>query len=112
MLNNVILVGRLTKNIEIEELEDGKKVTTITLAIPRNYKNADGEYDTDFVECVLWNAIAQNSAEYLNKGDVVGIKGKLETKNYEDKNGNKKSKTQVIAEKVTFLSSKKNDEEN
>lgn len=108
MLNNVILVGRLTKNIEIEELEDGKKVTTITLAIPRSYKNADGVYDTDFIECVLWNAIAQNSAEYLYKGDIVGIKGKLETKNY----GDKKSKTQVIAEKVTFLSSKKNDEEN
>lgn len=110
MLNNVILVGRLTKNIEIEELEDGKKVTTITLAIPRNYKNADGEYDTDFVECVLWNAIAQNTVEYLNKGDIIGVKGHLQTDTYEDKNGNKRKSLNVIAEKITFLSSKKDNE--
>ena len=76
MLNQVVLVGRLTSDLEAKELEDGKKVTNMTLAIPRSFKNADGEYETDFVECTLWNNIAENTAEYCKKGDIVGVKGR------------------------------------
>ena len=82
MLNQVVLVGRLTSDLEAKELEDGKKVTNMTLAIPRSFKNADGEYETDFVECTLWNNIAENTAEYCKKGDIVGVKGRLQTSNY------------------------------
>ena len=109
MLNQVVLVGRLTSDLEAKELEDGKKVTNMTLAIPRSFKNADGEYETDFVECTLWNNIAENTAEYCKKGDIVGVKGRLQTNNYEKEDGSKVFKLDVVAEKVTFLSSRSKD---
>ena len=107
MLNQVILVGRLTSDLEVTEMEDGKKVTSINLAVQRSFKNADDEYDTDFIRCVLWNQIATNTSEYCKCGDIVGIRGRLQVSNYTDPDGNKKYVTEVIAEKVTFLSSKK-----
>lgn len=110
MLNQVVLVGRLTKDLETKELEDGKKVCNVTLAIPRSFKNAEGEYETDFVECVLWNQIAENTAEYCKKGDIVGVKGRLQTDNFEKENGEKVFRLNVIAEKVTFLSSRSQDQ--
>ena len=70
----------------------------------------DGTYDTDFIRCTLWNVIAENTCEYCKKGDIVGVKGRLQTSSYEDKDGSKKYSIDVIAEKVTFLSSKKVDE--
>ena len=110
MLNQVVLVGRLTSDLEAKELEDGKKVTNMTLAIPRSFKNAEGEYETDFVECTLWNNIAENTAEYCKKGDIVGVKGRLQTNNYEKEDGSKVFKLDVVAEKVTFLSSRSREE--
>ena len=110
MLNQVVLVGRLTSDLEAKELEDGKKVTNMTLAIPRSFKNADGEYETDFVECTLWKNIAENTAEYCKKGDIVGVKGRLQTNNYEKEDGSKVFKLDVVAEKVTFLSSRSKEE--
>lgn len=110
MLNQVVLVGRLTKDLEVKELEDGKKVTNLTLAIPRSFKNADGEYETDFIDCSLWNSIAENTAEYCKKGDIIGVKGRLQSSSFEKEDGNKEFRTQVMAEKVTFLSSKSKDE--
>ena len=110
MLNQVVLVGRLTSDLEAKELEDGKKVTNMTLAIPRSFKNADGEYETDFVECTLWNNIAENTAEYCKKGDIVGVKGRLQTNNYEKEDGSKVFKLDVVVEKVTFLSSRSKEE--
>ena len=111
MLNQVILVGRLVKDLEVKKLEDGKKVTTMTLAIPRSYKNEQGEYETDFVDCRLYNNIASNTAEYCRKGDIVGVKGRIQTTQNIDENGNITDKTtNIMAEKVTFLSSgKEND---
>ena len=110
MLNQVVLVGRLTSDLEAKELEDGKKVTNMTLAIPRSFKNAEGEYETDFVECTLWNNIAENTAEYCKKGDIVGVKGRLQTNNYEKEDGSKVFKLDVVAEKVTVLSSRSKEE--
>ncbi|MBR3523957.1 MAG: single-stranded DNA-binding protein [Bacilli bacterium] len=110
MLNQIVLVGRIVANPEIEKSEEGKGRSQITLAVPRSYKNADGEYDTDFVDCVLWGGIAENVTEYCKKGDLVGIKGRVQTNTYENKDGEKKKNMQVVAEKVTFLSSSKNKE--
>lgn len=103
MLNQVVMVGRLVAKPIVEENENGRKVSEITLAVPRSYKNAEGIYETDFIKCTLWNGIAENTAEYCKKGDVVGVKGRLECLG-----GNE---LQVVAEKITFLSNNKNKEE-
>lgn len=110
MLNQIVVVGRIAKEPEIKELEDGKKVTNLSLAVPRSYKNEEGVYETDFVDCTLWNGVAENVKEFCRKGDIVGVKGRIQTNLYEDKDGNKKKDMSIIAEKVTFLSSKKEHE--
>ena len=109
MLNQFVGVGRLVAEPSVKETEDGKQVSNITIAVPRSYKNENGEYDTDFVDVVLWNGIAENTAEYCKKGDIVGVKGRLQTNNYEKEDGEKVFKLDVVAEKVTFLSSKSKD---
>ena len=111
MLNQVIIVGRLVEKPIVKEKENGKKVSEITLAVQRSYKNADGIYETDFIKCTLWNGIAENTAEYCEKGDLVGVKGRLETSVYEKENGEKYRISNVIAEKVSFLSSGKTKKE-
>lgn len=111
MLNNVVLVGRLTGNPEIIKVEDSKKVTSVVLAVNRNFKNSEGLYDTDFIRCILWNSIALSTTEYCRTGDVIGIKGRLQSSKYEDDNGKIHYVTDVVAERVTFLSSNKKHEE-
>ncbi len=110
MLNQTVLVGRIVKDPELRETDSGNKVTNITLAVPRNYKNINGEYDTDFISCVLWKGIAENTVNYVKRGDLVGIKGHIQSRNIDLDNDVKKSIVEVVAEKVTFLSSKKTDE--
>lgn len=105
MLNQIVLVGRLVKDPELKEEGKGN----ICLAIPRSFKNAEGEYETDFVDCVLYNNIASNTAEYCKKGDIVGIKGRIQSKTIEKEDETKEYQIEIIAEKVTFLSSKKQD---
>ena len=109
MLNQVVIAGRLVADPQIVTTENNKKRTYITVAVPRSYKNVDGTYDTDFIQCVLWNGIAETTCEYCKKGDIVGVKGRIQTSNYE-KEGEKVYSVDVIAEKVSFLSSKKVDE--
>ena len=79
MFNTVILVGRLVRDPELQLTDTGKKRSYITLAVSRGYKNQNGEYETDFLDCTLWTGIAENTAEYCKSGDVVGVKGKLQT---------------------------------
>lgn len=110
MLNQIVLVGRLVKDPVLKETEQGKKRSFITLAIPRSFKNAEGSYDTDFIDCILWDGIAKNTAEYCKKGDVIGVKGRLQSRNYEMDNTTK-FVIEVIAEKVTFLTSHKEADE-
>ena len=105
MVNQIVLVGRIAKAPETKVTENGKKYATITLAVPRNYKNANGEYDTDFLDCTLWSSIAESTSEYCQSGDMIGVKGRLQNRIIEMPDGNKKRKTEVIAEKITFLSS-------
>lgn len=108
MLNQTVIVGRIVRDLELHETENGNKVAQLTLAVPRSFKNMNGEYDTDYIPCVLWKGIAENTAEYCKKGDLVGIKGRIQTRSYEQED-ELKYVTEVIAEKVTFLSSKKNE---
>ena len=110
MLNQIVLVGRLVKSPELKETESGKKVSRITLAVPRNYKNSNGEYESDFINCTLWTGIAENTVEYCKKGDLLGVKGRIQTRVYE-KDDEKKYSTEVIAEKVTFLTNKSKEAE-
>lgn len=110
MLNQIVLVGRITKELDIKELEDNKKVATMTLAIPRSYKNADGEYETDFINIKVWDGIAQNVSDYCKKGDIVGVKGRLQSYEVENILEEKEYKMEVVAEKVTFLSSRSSNE--
>ena len=106
MLNQVVLVGRLVSDPEVKETSSGTSISRITLAVPRSYKNINGEYETDFISCVLWKLMAINTKEYCRKGDIVGVKGRIESNVYE-KHGDKKYSINVIAEKVTFLSNSK-----
>ncbi len=108
MLNQIILVGRLVKDPEVREYEK-KKVSKVILAVPRAYKNINGEYETDFLECTLWQGMAENTFIYCKKGDLVGIRGRLQSNKFE-KDGTIVYKTEILAEKVTFLSTKKNNE--
>ena len=108
MLNQVILVGRLVYDPELKTLADGKKVTTITMAIQRGFKNAkSGEYDTDFLKCSLWSGIAENTVEYCKKGSTVGIKARLSQRFFECSDGKSFSYPEIIAEKITFINTKK-----
>ncbi len=106
MHNMVYLIGRLTGEPEVKELDNGKKVTNVTLAVQRNFKNEEGIYETDFINCTLWNGIASSTAEYCKKGDLVGVKGRLQTDSYE-KDGERKFSMNVVVEKVSFLASRK-----
>ena len=109
MLNQAVLVGRIVKDPELKDTGNGK-VTNLTLAVPRSFKNMNGEYDTDFISCVLWKGVAESTVEYCKKGDLVGIKGRIQTRDVELEDETHKKYVEVIAEKVTFLSSKKADE--
>ena len=106
MLNQAVLVGRIVKDPELKDTEKGK-VTNITLAVPRSYKNSNGEYDTDYINCVLWKGIAESASEYCHKGDLLGIKGRIQTRVIDLDDESRKNITEVVAEKVTYLSSKK-----
>lgn len=114
MLNNVILVGRLVENPTIRVSETGQPFCTITLAVVRAYKNSEGEYDTDFIRCVLWEGLAESVVSYCGKGSVLGVKGRLAARTIEvnfEKEGEAFKKnirtTDVIAERVSFISVKK-----
>ena len=107
MLNQVILVGRLVKTPDLFVAESGKKGTVVTLAVGRAFKNIDGEYDTDFLDCTLWTTIAENTAEYCKKGDVIGVRGRLQSRIVEKEDGTKYKKMEIIADRVTFLSTGK-----
>ena len=111
MLNQIILVGRLTRDITVNKSENGVKVATISIAVPRSFKNVEGVYDTDFIDCVAFDLVAENTSEYCSKGDIVGVKGRVQSKSIELEDGKKENKLEIICEKITFLSSKPKEEE-
>lgn len=104
MLNQVVLVGRLVRDFEIYTTDKNKKVATVTLAVPRSFKNVDGVYETDFVDCTLWDLNAVHTKKFCHKGEILGIRGRLQSRTVEieEKKG---TYLEVVCEKVTFLSS-------
>lgn len=103
-MNTVMLVGRLAQDVEVKTLESGKEVTRISLAVNRSFKNPDGIYEVDFIDCVLWDGLAKNIHEYCKKGDTVGIRGRLQVSHYE-KDDVKRKVVDVIVERMSFISS-------
>jgi single-strand DNA-binding protein len=101
----VYLIGRLTEDPQIKDEESN--YLPINLAVQRSFKNEENIYETDYLRCVLWDAIATNTCEYCKKGDLVGIKVRLQNRSYEDDKGEKKYITEVIVDKISFLASKK-----
>jgi single-strand DNA-binding protein len=106
VINQVTLVGRLTKDPDLRYTPDGKAVSNITLAVNRHYKNASGEIEADFVHCILWGKTAENTTNYCKKGSVLGVTGRIQTRNYDNQEGKRVYVTEVVAEGVRFLSSK------
>ena len=102
-MNNISLVGRLTKDIELRQTKSGTAVIRFTLAVSRNYKNKDGIYEADFLDIQSIGVVAENTAKYCKKGDIVGVKGRLEKTSWEDKEGNRHYDTYVRAENISFI---------
>ena len=109
MQNLVYLIGRLASDPELKKTEKSKDYSTIIVAVQRSFKNSNGIYETDFIKCNLWNGIANNVNEYCKKGDLVGLKGRIQIRSYEE-NEETKYITEIIVDKVSFLSSKKQED--
>jgi single-strand DNA-binding protein len=108
MINNVTLVGRLTKDVELRYTPDGNAVASFTLACNRPFKN-NGETQADFVNCVVWRKQAENTANFLGKGSLAGVVGRLQSRSYENSEGKRVFVLEVVAESVQFLEPKGND---
>lgn len=106
MLNRVVLIGRLTKDPELRYTPNGVAVTNFTLAVERNFKNAQGEKETDFFTCAVYKQLAELCANYLAKGKLASIDGRIQIRTYNDKDGQKHWVTEIIGENVQFLSPK------
>ena len=106
MINQVILVGRLTRDPDLRYTQDGRAVAHVTLAVSRNFKNAGGEINTDFVNCTLWQKTAENTANYCKKGSILGVTGRIQTRNYQNNEGKRVYVTEVLADSVKFLGGK------
>lgn len=112
MINNVTLVGRLTKNPELKTTNSGKSVASFTLAVNRKFTDQNGNREADFIPIVVWNKQAENVAQYCFKGSQVGVEGRLQVRNYQAQDGTTRYVTEVIATSVTFLESKNQDNSN
>jgi single-strand DNA-binding protein len=106
MINRVILVGRLTKDPDLRYTPNGVPVATFTLAVNRPFSNQQGERETDFINCVVWRRQAENAANFLKKGNLAGVDGRIQTRNYEGQDGKRVYVTEVLAESVQFLEPK------
>lgn len=106
-MNKVIEIGRNVKEIELKQTNSGKSAVEFSIAVKRDYKSANGEYESDFFNCVSYGKTAELISKYVNKGDQVGIEGRLQTRNYTNKEGKKVYITEIIVENVEFLQTKK-----
>ena len=106
MINNVTLVGRLTKDAELKYTPANQAVAQFTLAVNRTFKNANGERESDFINCVIWRQSAENLANWAKKGALLGITGRIQTRNYENTQGQRVYVTEVVAENFQMLESR------
>lgn len=107
MINNVVLVGRMTKDVELRYTPSNQAVATFTLAVNRNFKNQNGEREADFINCVMWRQQAENIANWAKKGTLIGITGRIQTRNYENQQGQRVYVTEVAAETFQVMESRK-----
>ena len=103
MINNVILVGRITKEPELRYTPQNKAVAAFTLAVNRAFKNANGEREADFINCVIWGKSAENLANWTHKGQLIGVTGSIQTRNYENQQGQRIYITEVVASNFQVL---------
>ncbi|WP_434065062.1 single-stranded DNA-binding protein [Streptococcus sp. VTCC 12905] len=103
MINNVVLVGRLTRDVELRYTPSNQAVATFTLAVNRNFKNAAGDREADFINCVLWRQQAENLAKWTKKGHLIGITGRIQTRSYDNQQGQRVYVTEVVAESFQIL---------
>lgn len=106
MINNVVLVGRLTKEPDLRYTNNGTAAASFTLAVNRSFKNANGDREADFINCVIWRKSAETLANYARKGTLLGITGRIQTRNYENQQGQRVYVTEVVAENFQLLESK------
>lgn len=109
MINNLTLVGRLTKDPDLKYTGNGTAVATFTLAVNRNFTNQSGEREADFINCVIWRKPAETLANYAKKGVLIGVTGRIQTRSYDNQQGQKVYVTEVIADNFQLLESKKAD---
>lgn len=107
MVNNVVLVGRLVRDVDLRQTSTGKEMTYFTLAVNRNFKNEQGEQAADFISCVAFGKTAENMARFLSKGSLIAVEGRISTRNYQAKDGKTVYVTEVVGSSITFLESKK-----
>lgn len=105
-MNKAILVGRLTRDPELKTTANGTNVCSFSVAVNRRYKNAEGNYDADFINCTAWRQTAEFVSKYFTKGRMIGVVGSIQTRNYDDKDGKKVYVTEVAADEVHFVESK------
>ena len=106
MINRVVLVGRLTKDPELRKTQSGTSVCSYTLAVGRSRTAQPGQPDTDFINCVTWNRQAETMTQYLHKGSLIGIEGRIQTRNYDNQQGQRVYVTEVVTDSVQFLETK------
>lgn len=106
MLNNVTLIGRLTKDVELRYTQTGVAVARFTVAVNRAFSNQQGEKDADFISCVAWRKTAENLANFMSKGSQIGIVGRIQTGSFDDKDGKRVYTTEVVANEISFLDAK------
>lgn len=111
-MNKVIEIGRNVKDIELKQLSSGTSAVEFSIAVKRTFKNANGEYESDFFNCVAFSKLAETISRYVKKGDMIAVEGKLQTRNYTNSEGRKIYVTEIIVENVEFLQPKKQDEQN
>ena len=106
MINNTVLVGRLTKDPDLKHTANGQATASFTLAVNRSFKNANGDREADFINCVIWRKSAETLANYARKGTLLGVTGRIQTRNYENQQGQRVYVTEVVVENFQLLESK------
>lgn len=111
MLNKIVIQGRLCSTPELRRTQSGTAVTSFTMAVDRDFKNQSGEKETDFIDIVAWSNIAEFVSNYFKKGDMAIVSGRLQSRRWEDRDGNKRTAIEIVAENIYFCGPKKSQQE-
>ena len=109
-MNSFIGVGRLTKDCELRYTTSNKAFASFSIAITRSFKKTEGETEADFINCECWEQVAETLSKYTHKGDLIAVSGSVRTDKYQDSNGNNKTRTYILASRISFLTTKKVEE--